>query len=247
MALKTPFLTGLLDLIPEDQRGKVTTELEALENGQLRQEEFSRLSDQTAGEKARAQKLYDDNVAWFDAKKAELAELDSLKADIAAGKLKRDGADAARVAPTAVTKEEFEQTMANTERGALGFIADATLLSVKHMAEFGEVLDIRELLADKRISQLGVQAIYADKFKDRIQKKASDAQAARDETLRKEGETRAREAMRTQVGPYPVRGNEPSTLDNLELSKDKAPAVKSVAEMAGEYDRLNSVRVGSGA
>lgn len=243
MALKTPFLTGLLQYVPEDERGKAATELEALEQGQLRQEEFSRLSNGTAEEKARAQKLYDDNVAWFEAKKAELAELDALKADIAAGKLKRDGANPDVKVPASVTKEEFEQTMAATERGALGFIADANDLSLRHYQEFGERLNIRELLADKRISQMGIQAVYEDKFKDRIQAKATAAQTARDETLRKEGEDRARAAMRATPGPYPVRGNEPSTLDVLEL-KDKAPAVKSVDEMAGEYERLGTVRVG---
>src|SRR5665213_1625551 len=137
MALKTPFLTGLLQYVPEGDRGKAETELEALENGNLRQEEFSRLSNGTAEEKARAQKLYDDNTAWFAEEQAALAELDTLKADIAAGKLKRDGVAPGAQPPTAVTKEEFEQTMANTERGALGFIADATLLRVRHMAEFG--------------------------------------------------------------------------------------------------------------
>lgn len=243
MALKTPFLTGLLALLPEDERGKAEAGLEEIEKAQLRQEDYSRLSNETAAEKKKFEDLYGSNVTWFESKKAELAELDDLRKKVTGGT--GDPAKPVVATPTAVTKEEFEATLAATERGALGFIAESNALTLKHYQQFGEILDIRELLADKRIQQIGIQGVYADRFKDQIKAKVDAAQATRDEALRKEGEERVRATQRGQHQAYPVRGNEPSTLDALDAVGGKAPAVKSVDEMAGEYERLGTTRSGA--
>lgn len=247
MALKSAFLTGILAHVPEAERGKAETELEALEKGTLRQEDYSKLANEATAAKQKFDDLYTKNTEWYESRQADLAELDTLRA---APKPTPAVPDPTKpvVPPSGFTKEEVLKLFDTTERGAVAFIAEANALTLKHFKEFGDILNVSDLLTDKRVQQIGLQGVYADRFKEQIAAKVKAADDARAETLRKEGYEKARAELANSRHPYPVVGNEPSALDGIEAARaGEKPAVKSVDDMASEYARLNATRAGAGS
>lgn len=219
-----------------------------LGNHVLRQDDYSRQANeltaqrtaaQTAEEQAKA--LYEQNKAWFDQKQKDLQELDQLRQRVSTGVVTPPVADPAD--PKLVTAEDLAKTLAETERGAVAFFNDLNRLSLEHYQRFGEILDTEALLTDKRVQQLGLRGVYTERYKPQL-----DALV---EKQRKEAEDKIRADERTKVlaerastqHPYPVRGNEPSTLDALERP-GQAPQAKTVDDMAAEYVRLTAQRTG---
>lgn len=246
MALKSAYLTGILAHIPEGERGKAEAEFEALEKGGLRQSDYSKLADEAKAAQDRFDALYAANTEWFETRKAELSEVDALRTKVADLE-KRPAVGTVDLPKDLITKKELIDTIAALERDAAGFIADSGLLSLQHFQQFGEVLNTRELLADKRVSTLGIQGVYAEKYKDQIAAKAKAVEDAKAETLRKEGYDKARAEFSNRP-PYPVVGNEPSALDAIEAARSgEKPAVKSLDEIAAEYARLGATRAGASA
>ncbi len=241
MPVKDTFLAGILAHVPEADRGKAETAIEEMEKGTLRQADYSKLANEAADAKARFDALYASNTEWFAEKQAALAEVDTLRTKLAdVEKLDRKPAD---LPADVIRKADFDKVMAETERGAVGFIAEANGLTMKHFKEFGDILDINALLADKRVQQIGLKGVYADTFKDQIAAKAKAAADAQAETFRKEGYDKARAELINSKSPYPVVGNEPSALDVIEASRTgTAPTLKTVDDFASEYARLTGVR-----
>jgi hypothetical protein len=249
MALKSAFLTGILAHVPEADRGKAETELDALEKGSLRQSDYSKLADEAKTAQDRFDALYAANTEWFETRKAELAEVDTLRTRLAAAEKAPVVASTSLEIPAdVVRKADLDKMFETTERGAVAFIAEANILAVKHFKEFGDVLDITKLLADKRVQQIGLQGVYAEQFKEPIAAKAKAAEDARAESFREEGRMTERERIARTRQPYPVVGNEPSALDAIEASRTgEKPVVKSLDDMAAEYARLSGGRAGATA
>lgn len=246
MPVKDQFLAGVLAHVPEADRGKAEAALVALEEGGLRQADYSRLAAEARAAQERFDALYQQNTEWFEARRADLAELDTLRAKVA-DTTKVEKPLVADLPKDVITKKELETILDQTERGAVGFIAEANSLSMQHFKEFGEILNITDLLADKRVQQIGLKGVYQDKFKDQITAKAAAAQAAHDATIREEGAKAERERLASTQHPYPVVGNEPSALDAIEAARSgKSPEVKSIDAIAAEYARLSAARTGSG-
>jgi len=255
MPVKDPllaqYIAGVLAAVPEADRGKVEARLIELEEGGLRQADYSKLSAEAQKAKQQFDALYAQNMDWFETRKADLAELDTLRQKVAAGD--RTPTPTPTPTPTtvpadAITKKQLEDHLASMERGAVGFIAESNVLALKHYKDFGEVLNITELLADPRVQQIGLQGVYQAKFAEQIKTKADAAQAARDEALRKEGADKARAELAASRHPYPVVGNEPSSLDALEAAQaGQKPTVKSLDDIAAEYSRLSASRMGAPA
>jgi autotransporter translocation and assembly factor TamB len=113
---------------------------------------------------------------------------------------------------------------------------------MEHYAQFGKVLDANLLLKDKRVQQLGIRGVYQDVFKEDLAAKAKAAEDAKIEVIRKEERDKIRAEMANAQAPYPVTGNEPSTLDALEAARagTQVPVGKTVEQMAGEYVRLGT-------
>jgi len=249
MAVKDAFLAGILATVPEADRGKAEARLEALEAGELKQSDYSRLANEANAAKQKFDDLYTKNTEWYTQRQTDLAELDDLRAKVAAGIV---GDPAVKpvvvVPPDVITKKVFEETLAATERGAVGFIAEANGLTMKHFQQFGEILNINDLLTDPRVQQIGLQGVYADKFKDQIKAKADAAETARQDAIRKDERTKVLAEVAGQHHPYPVVGNESSSLDAIEAaarSGDSKVVVKSLDDMAAEYARLNATRAGA--
>ncbi len=222
--------------------------LTALGNGVLRREDHSRLMNETAAEKAAAaaaktqyDTLYGQNKDWWETHQADLEELDRLKAGLKPGEVKPGEVKE----PKYLTAEEYAKQQAEVERGAVGFIAETNALMLQHFQQFGEVLDINALLADRRIQQLGLRGVYADKHKAQLDAKIAEKSAAAEQKIRDDERAKVLAERGSQHHPYPVRGNEPSTLDGLQAPADQRPKVATVDDMAAEYVRLGAARTGA--
>lgn len=245
MPVKDAFLAGVLAHVPEADRGKVEAALVALEEDGLRQADYSKVSAEAQAAKAKFDELYTKNTEWFQERQADLAALDALRVENADLKTKVTTVvtDPTKPVVDAITKKQLDDTLGETERGAVSFIAEANSLTLKHFKEFGEVLDITDLLKDKRVQQIGLRGVYADTFKDQLKAKADAAEAARVDAIRKEERTKVLAEVAGAHHPYPVVGNESSSLDAIEAARaGQSPAVKSVEDMTSEYARLTAAR-----
>lgn len=218
----------------------------------LRQDDYSRHMNELAGQRAavearekEATELYDSNKAWFDQKEKDLQELDRLRKQVGSGGGNGNNppANPDPNAPKVVTAED----LAATERGAVAFFTELQALTLQHFQQFGEVLDTQQLLQDKRVQQIGLRGVYGDLHKDKITARAEAAKKAEEDKIRADERQKVLAEGARSHHPYPVRGNEPSTLDALETPGTNRPAVRTVDEMAAEYARLSAARTGAPA
>jgi hypothetical protein len=249
MPVKNAFLAGVLAHVPEAERGKAEAELITLEEGGLRQADYSKLSAEAQAAKQKFDDLYTKNTDWYTQRQADLQELDTLRAKVATVDPTVVVPKPAALPDNMITKEELRKQMDEQERGAVGFIAQANRLQLQHFKEFGEILDLNDLLADKQVQQIGLNGVYQLKFKEQIAAKVKAADDARAEAFRKEGREAAFKELAGKSTQYPVLGNEASSLDAIEaarLSGDGKVTLKSLDDMASEYARLNASRMGGG-
>ena len=244
MALKSAFLSGILAHIPEADRGKAEAELAELEAGSLKQADYSRLSNEATAAKQKFDDLYTKNTEWFAEKQAALVERDQLALKVTELEKRPTHGTVAEIPADVIRKGDLDKRFQEMEQGAVSVIALIPQLTLRHFTQFNEVLDTSKLLADPRVQQIGILGVYNDLYKDQIKAKADAAQAAHDEQLRQEGATRARAEWAGSRHPYPVVGNEPSALDEIEAARaGKAPVPRTADEMAHEYLRLSEKRV----
>lgn len=220
----------------------------ALGNNVLRQDEFSRSMNELGSQRtalttkeAEATALYESNKAWYEQKQAELQELEQLRAQVAGNGGGNPNPNPKPAEPKYLTAED----LAATERGAVAFIAEANALTLQHFQQFGEILDIQTLLADKRVQQVGLRGIYAEKHKAQLDARAEKLKQEAEDKIRLDERTKVLASQASQHHPYPVSGNEPSTLDAFERPTDQRPAMKTVDDMAAEYARLGAARTGA--
>ncbi len=245
MAVKDAYLAGVLAHVPETERGKAEAAIQALEEGGLRQADYSRLAAEAKAAQDRFDALYASNLDWLETRKAGLEELDTLRGEVTELRKRPATADLPK---DVLTAKDLDTRIGTLEREALGAITEFNTLSLQHYQQFGEVLDLNKLMADKRVQQIGLRGVYQDLYKEPIKAKADAAQAARDEAIREEGRKAERERIAGAQHPYPVSGNEPSALDAIEAARGgKQVAVSTVDDMAAAYHRLSETRAGTAA
>lgn len=252
MPVKNAFLAGVLAHVPEADRGKAEAELIALEEGGLRQDDYSKKVADARASQERFDTLYAKNTEWFADKQAALVEADTLRARVA--ELEAAPPVKAGDPPPQkdlVTRSELTKLFDEFERGAVGYGVDLVGVSNRHQAIFGTPLDretISKIVTDPRAPKLTVMGVYNEMFKEQLDAKAKAASDAAAEALRTEGYNKARAELANTSHPYPVVGNEPSALDAIEAARaGKAPTVKSLDDMAAEYARLSTTRHGAPA
>lgn len=251
MPIKDAFLAGILAHVPEGDRGKAEAALVTLEEGGLRQADYSKQSAEAQAAKQKFDDLYAKNSDWYTQRQKDLQELDTLRAQVASGGGGGTGTEQppAKLPEDVITKKMLAETLDTTERGAVAFIAEANALTMRHFKEFGEILNVSDLLADPNVQKIGLRGVYQEKFKAEIAGKVKAADDARLDTVRKEERTKVLAELASRSHPYPVAGNEVSSLDAIEaarLSGDGKITVKTVDDMASEYARLNASRMGGG-
>jgi hypothetical protein len=122
---------------------------------------------------------------------------------------------------------------------ALGVMAATTELGIRHFAEFGERLNVAELIADAHKGKVDLQTAYSTKFKPQYDAKAAKAEEARVAALRKDIEAELRQKYASI--PYPVGHTQPSTLDGLGQPVDRQSDF-SAAAAAAEYEQRVAAR-----
>lgn len=264
MAVKDPkvagstFLAEVLGKLSPEAQAKVkevfedaaaAAALEVIGQGTLRQSDYSRQANELQAKEAELEAWKGQLDTWFTTRKTDLTELEDLRQKVKG----LPNPDPARPTPDPakpaldpakyLTREDWDRAQADVERGAVRFFADSQRLSIDHYRQFGEVLDLNQLLEDKRIAQLGLDGVYKEVHKEKLDAKTAAAKEAEREAIRKE----EREKLQKEIvqHPYPVRGNEPSTLVAIEAAQGgQQPVLKSVDDMAAEYARLGAARAG---
>ncbi len=256
------FLAGVLAKLPESQRAQAEavfaaaeaeSALEVLGTGALAQPEINRRFDDLKKKETELDGWHAQLTEWFEQKKTDLTELDALRGSRADASASANGRSASGQATNGhqsgldaskfISREDFEKTLGDTERGALTFFNELNRLSFRHFQTFGEVLDTTPLLQDRRLRDLGLDGVYKDLHKDQLAQKAEAARLAEIEKIRGEERTKLQAELAATHHPYPVRGNEPSTLDGIEAAQaGKQPQAKTIDDMVAEYTRLSAAR-----
>jgi len=187
-----------------------------LEDGHLRQSDYSRLSAEAQAEIKRSKDYYNELVAW----KAGQAD---PNADANAG-----GGD-----PEYLSKETFRQELSKVENGAIGFISTLSKTSMKHFKEFGTILDTEAVIAKARQDGTNFEIAY-DRFvqPDREVK----AKAELEERIARERKEAAAEALANVSIPTgnpnaggSLTGGQPHVLDMI-ADKTKSYGWKAAAD-----------------
>lgn len=234
--------------LPEDLRGSATemfSKPEAHEaikfagDAALMRSDYSRNSDVVAQDKARVQKWHEDLTTWH----AQVKDLATLGEQAKAKGWTPDTPDPLQTPAKAEIPTDVVRTgdLDAQAKLAVQYMNAAMGLSVKHFREFGEDLNMDELITDPRVGQLGIQGVYNAKFKDRYEEKAKTSRDA--DRAKFEAEIRADERKRQANRPLTPVSGESSPLDVLDPSVSK-PGSASVEDMVAEYERLVSAQAG---
>lgn len=217
------FFSQVAQHLPDDLRAGFETFIQSgdqnaqqvlatIGDGTLRQDAFSREMDALRETKTALERWRDDLAAWANAREADTAA--------PADPLATPRATAATAAPgTGVSKDDvlslFNQEMGRREIYFAKYVADATRLATQHFQQFGEVLDINQILAHPRLAELQLAGVYAELHKDKIAAKSAAEQAKEREALKQtlREELLAEQGPGTKV-PYPI-GEGGSPLDHL--------------------------------
>lgn len=245
MAL-SDYLAGVLGKISDPEKraqaeaalndASAAEALAELDRGFLRQSDYSRKQDelraaQAAAEEARlrGETLYTSNLDWFEANKAKLA-----------GQPASPTIQPVAPVPASLTREQVDALVASKldafGNDALGVMASTNTLTARHMAEFGEVLDIRGVMAEAMKGKRTLEDQYALQFKDRLDQKATERATAA--TAKQHAEWEADFRAKHPNMPYLVRPpSQVETLDGLNKPTTN-PTDYSAQSAADEYTRL---------
>jgi hypothetical protein len=239
-------LAGVFGQLPEELRSQVTTVLDAPEaapvvaelvNGFKRQADYSRAMDEARAERQKADALYQSNLTWYE---ANAAALEAARR----GSPTPAPAPAPTPAPSdLLTRDEVNRIVtAELDRfgsDALGVVAATQDLSFRHYQEFGERLNLPELIAAAGAKRVPLTQAYEQQFADRYQAKAQKAADEARAKLIAETEARVRTELATH--PYPVRPQGVDTLSGLTADATKLSEF-SAAAAAAEYAALEAAR-----
>jgi hypothetical protein len=247
------FLAGVLAKVPEALRAQVETALTdptaedalvVLGTGALAQSDINKKYDDLKAKEAQITEDYNKLNGWFETNKAKLEEYDTLKAKGGQPDPPKPGAtiDTSKF----LDRDEFAKTMQQEQMAAANYLGLQNVLTLSHYNDFKEILDTRELLADKRLgSQLPDGRVFG--LKDAYEAKYSEKLAERDKAreadrIKKLVDEQVAERMKGQAAtPYPIKGA-PSPLDVLDPTSQQKPEQFDVNSAVAEYQRLQEAR-----
>ncbi len=249
------FMQAVLAALPEEKRAQVLPlfqgedvdgALELAGAGYMRQEDFSRQSNEL-GEKTREIENHWTRLnTWHAGKKGDLDEVEALRTQVTelqaaagtppgngippksgdvkpAAKMTREellqtlGLDPAKI----VTAEQLQEVIGNVERGMLSFYQQANPISIEHYNTFGEVLDVEEVFKHPQVPTVGFKAAYLDVHQDKFEARAKKEAEAHDTEV---AEKAVAEHIKETAGQgFPIPGRSmpsgvTSPLDHLEAS-----------------------------
>lgn len=219
----------------------------------LAQADYSRQSDETRKQredadalKIQVQEDYERLNAWYAGISKKVEDYDKLKPEY--DRLKGSNGNPPPPIPTDkltgdfIDRKTFTDTMQQEQIAAANYLALQNVITLKHYQDFGEVIDTRDLLADKSLGRqlpdgrvYGLVDAYQAKFAEKLKTKSETDEKSRIDKL---VEARLTEERKHQPMPYPVRpGSAP--IDLLEQDKPEAHTLDTAL---AEYDRLQAVR-----
>ena len=213
-----------------------------------RQDHSARLNDLNA-QTATLNKNHADLTTWYEGNKRAL-EVGAKAIEAGWTPERPSAADLATVLPAeAVRKADLDKILDQREMGAVEFIDTANTLAFQHFKTFGEVIRVRDLVRDPRVSQVnpetgriyGIEGVYQLMHGTRL---AEIAKKAEDDRITGIVNTRLTEERRKQANlpVAPIAGQAPSPLDSLApATADSSPGL--VDKAADEYQRLVAARV----
>lgn len=254
------FLAGILAKLPESVRGKAeeafadpgaAEALVVLGTGALAQSDINRKYDDIRAEQAKLTEDYNKLNAWYEQRQGELAEYAQIKPEYE--KLKA-GDPVLRAQPTApaldpakfIDRESFDKEMRGQQLAAANYLGLQNAITLKHLKDFNEVIDTRELLGDPNLGKqladgrtYGLLDAYQTRYGDKI---AEKAKADEDVRIQKLVDEKLAAERKTQPQPFPIRGAEPSVLDFLSPTAQTKPADFTVDSAVALYNDLQSQR-----
>lgn len=250
------FMAGVLAKLPEEKRAQVeaifndpTAEdaLVVVGTGALAQPDINKRYDDLKAKEAALTDDYTKLTAWYEDNKGKLDEYAELKAHVGSGGSAPPKPDTSTFDPSKfIDQKTFEIEMRHQQMAAANYLGLQTALTLSHYRDFGEVLDTRELLADKRLgTQLpdgrlfGLQDAYTQKFADKITERDKAREDARIKKLVDERLAEERKALPAQA--FPIKGA-PSPLDVLDPTSATKPEQYTVDSAVAEYQRLQEAR-----
>ena len=260
MAKKAPkevassYLDEILSKVPEDKRGTVKEALAAdpiledLGAHILRQEEFSRLSNEAAAEKRKAEEKYTANMSWWEQAQAELAAGNEAKSKLT--KLEKQLAEGRTEAASTsginldeyVKRDEAIKTMraelAARDQNFVAIVADMGKIVAQHSRDYPKdplnIDDVVKLAQEKKVTLSQAYAEYSHDYRERKQEADQKAEA---EALRKKIEAEVRAELSAR-GPYPMPDSSEGVSPLAGLKKGNgADAEYGVAAAVAAYNR----------
>lgn len=259
------FLTGVFPSLPEATRAQVQAALESAEarsfittigDGVLARSDYSKhmdtlktQTDDLTKKQQALDQLYQQNLSWYETNKPVLDEYTRIKPEYDVLKAGDSGDPSHRPAPAAFDAEQARK-IAQEQINAVapdmvGVAAWSAAKAVEHYAQFGEVLPLSELVtttlsARQAGRSLTLDEAYREKYGERVQQKAKEAEDARINKLVQD--RLAEERAKAGPMPFPLR-TEASVLDVLGAKPD--PASFGVDAAVAEYQRLQAARGGA--
>ncbi len=235
------FMQSVLAALPEEKRAAVLPlfqgddvdgALEMAGAGFMRQEDFSRQSNELGEKTKEVENHWNRLNTWHAGKKTELEEVETLRTQVTelqaaagagGGNGGGPGVKPGDVKPAAtmtrdeliatmgldpakiVTAEQLTEVVGNIERGMLSFYQQANPISIEHYQTFGEVLDVEAVFKHPQVQTIGFKAAYLDVHKDKFEAKAVKEAEAHDKEV---GDAAVAEHIKDTAGSmgFPIPG-----------------------------------------
>lgn len=218
------FVDNLLAKVPEADRAAVAAALQRDDildlagDGALRHDEFSRLADNLRAREEIVQRTAEEQSSWYRDNQKLLEEAAALKR---AGGGRREPEEEPIVTQPQLKKEDIVATVApiigQIEQDGVRLMGRLSTIGVRHLHEFGEVLDAEQLMESAAKNKRTVDEEYNASVAERRQTRSAEALAKQIAEAEERGRKKGIEETIAAGGkqPYPVGESAPSTLAGL--------------------------------
>lgn len=243
------FLAGVIAKLPESLRAQAEQTFAAAEAevavaelgaGVLRQQDYSRAMDAARAKETEVTQWHSTLTDWYATEQERLkAAHAALEAKPASPAVPPTPTPAPSTTVSGLSREDLQKEFDAFGSLALGVMTMMNRLTASHMKEFGEVLDTQQLLTHPKVKEIGLDGAYREVYKEKLDQKAADADAARVRQIEEAAVAKYR-ASNPNL-PYPVTPQvQSSTLDGL----GKTAADFSTEAAAALYNDLVGQKFG---
>ncbi len=229
-------VTGLTD----DQKALLQSTLsnptlnKRLEEGQMRQSDYSRQVAEAVEKSRKATEYYNELTQWKQTE-AQRLEQERHALGLSEGAAGAGGGD-----PEYLSKTDFQKRLSEVETGAIGYLEALNQTSMQHYKEFGEILDVTAVRTKAAQDQTNFSIAYERYIQPkRLEKQAVELEARiKREREEAKAEALANISIPTGTGSgQGLSGGQTHVLDMI-ADKTKSYGWKSAAD-AHTRDAMN--------